>query len=849
MGMMMLLNIGQHPMTLTHNVHSPTYQSSWHGFLFAGLFNRGNVNHKSARRPLIQDWVFAPNCDALLRGDTEEVHYTKRMLYREVRDKVTDTEYYEMTKSCADFRATEGYSPVPLSHEEANFPIAYIIQSYKNVEQLNRLLKTIYAPQNPYCICVNHKATPDFDRSVKLISNCFNNIFHASTLKFSRSQKHDPTELDDITCARKCMKVLLGADWKYVIKIHSQDYPLVTAQYVTAKLKNLERLKIPFISDYSHMLRKQSVKVVLGNHTVNGSMDSSVVTDGSKDITLWRGSPYFIASYSIIKQIMDNELTYKLIPTIQTHEHPEAYYWVTLFLHVMGDANHAAIVAANMHRIELLTHKKLHTKQYCAGVTQLLDHCILGVEDLGKLFHAHQHQFYAHGFDLDRDHIAYSCLEQRIADAVSDYSGNLTLTFNDRALHATQPEIKLIANDKSLDALAKSVELPKISADVPRKSAEAPKKSVDALAKSAVAPRKSADAPEKYADAPGKSTNVTGKSPDAPGKSEAPIVPKDSIQDNISISHMPEKVKGQSSNIAQYIEDKMDVGRSIIAKNHTNRVKNATKPDDYSKKISKLAEIVIQQANKDVYRKDDNSKDDPASNKTKNTDMNMNEIDTKRVENSTRTVNDITDNGEEIKSQKIIKNLDTGQTPDQEVNIGNQKAVKQSKSLKTTDPPHHLVDETGRITETNGEVGHQIVASPEDKIYPKMVTDNLEPVTQQLGDGHATLAPTEEIHDLLKSIHAAKHKHESAKLEVDMLNRDDYNNDYVENMDLTDTQEIFKSGLNPEYKPQGKNPGDEQKLSEPELLSNKLQSVDKKLIRDGESVETDNDLDLPNTVR
>ncbi|KAK2155939.1 hypothetical protein LSH36_226g02007 [Paralvinella palmiformis] len=442
MFMITVLNRGQHPMTFNHSIHSPTSHNSWYRF-FTELFGGGSTDHKPIRRQLVQDWVFAPNCDALLRGDEEEIHFTKRMLYREVRDKVMDNEYYENTRSCAEFRAAEGYSPVPLSPEEANFPIAYLIQSYKNAEQLHRLLKSIYAPQNPYCICSNHKATPDFDRSVRSIANCFHNVYHVSTLHFNRTKGHKLTEIDDIKCARKCIKVLLNADWKYLIKIHGQDYPLVTTQYIVAKLRNLERLRIPFISDYSHMHRKQSVKVITSEDTSNRS--------DTIDLTLWTGSPYFIASNGITRRVMDNILTYKLLPLIEHHEHPEAYYWVTLFLYTMKDADHAAIVAANRHRIELLTQKNLHTKQYCAGITQLLDTCVLGVEDLSKLFHAHHHQFFAHGFDLDHDHIAYSCLEQRILDAILDYGGNLTETFNDERLHAQHPEIELTFKDKSFN--------------------------------------------------------------------------------------------------------------------------------------------------------------------------------------------------------------------------------------------------------------------------------------------------------------------------------------------------------------------------------------------------------------
>ena len=42
----------------------------------------------------------------------------------------------------------------PLSQEAANFPLAFSILMYKDVFQVERLLRAIYMPQNYYCIHV-----------------------------------------------------------------------------------------------------------------------------------------------------------------------------------------------------------------------------------------------------------------------------------------------------------------------------------------------------------------------------------------------------------------------------------------------------------------------------------------------------------------------------------------------------------------------------------------------------------------------------------------------------------------------------------------------------------------------
>ena len=69
-----------------------------------------------------------------------------------------------------------------LSLEEAEFPLAFSIAMYRDVEQTERLLRAIYQPQNLYCIHVDTKSSLLIHRTVAAIARCFDNVWVATHL-------------------------------------------------------------------------------------------------------------------------------------------------------------------------------------------------------------------------------------------------------------------------------------------------------------------------------------------------------------------------------------------------------------------------------------------------------------------------------------------------------------------------------------------------------------------------------------------------------------------------------------------------------------------------------------------
>ena len=74
------------------------------------------------------------------------------------------------SNNCNAFRTNRGYITQPLTQEEAEFPIAFSILMYKDVPQVERLLRAVYMPQNFYCIHIDSKATQEVKESMRIIA-------------------------------------------------------------------------------------------------------------------------------------------------------------------------------------------------------------------------------------------------------------------------------------------------------------------------------------------------------------------------------------------------------------------------------------------------------------------------------------------------------------------------------------------------------------------------------------------------------------------------------------------------------------------------------------------------------
>ena len=105
------------------------------------------------------------------------------------------------------------------------------------VENFERLLRAIYAPQNVYCVHVDTKANTTVAAAIANIASCFPNVFMVSQpvkvvyASWMRVQA-------DLNCMSDLLHV--STEWKYFINLCGQDFPMKTNLEMVRDLKALE---------------------------------------------------------------------------------------------------------------------------------------------------------------------------------------------------------------------------------------------------------------------------------------------------------------------------------------------------------------------------------------------------------------------------------------------------------------------------------------------------------------------------------------------------------------------------------------------------------------------------------
>ena len=178
------------------------------------------------------DSVQKYNCTRLFSGNrTEQLNAMK---YRRVTHSSDEYHYQKVTRNCSEYVQNKGYITAPLNEEEAKFPLAFSILMFRDPEQVERLLRTIYRPQNYYCIHVDQQ----FDAVYKAMENiikCLPNVF-MSGRRFKVIWGGYSVLQPEI----QCMTQLLSYKWRYFINLTGMELPLRTNWELVQIFKTLK---------------------------------------------------------------------------------------------------------------------------------------------------------------------------------------------------------------------------------------------------------------------------------------------------------------------------------------------------------------------------------------------------------------------------------------------------------------------------------------------------------------------------------------------------------------------------------------------------------------------------------
>ena len=183
---------------------------------------------------------------AKLKG-REAIPPPPKLIKEEVRkwppwefQRLTNLWYLKATLDCMTFKQTRGYVLSPLTPEEEEFPIAFSLIVYKDIEMVERILRSVYRPQNSYCIHVDLKADPQFYAAAEAVASCFRENVRMSSRRVAVKWGTYTTLEPELICMRDLLDMDSGQgsprdvkkrkkpEWKYFINLTGQDFPLKT---------------------------------------------------------------------------------------------------------------------------------------------------------------------------------------------------------------------------------------------------------------------------------------------------------------------------------------------------------------------------------------------------------------------------------------------------------------------------------------------------------------------------------------------------------------------------------------------------------------------------------------------
>ncbi|XP_051278497.1 beta-1,3-galactosyl-O-glycosyl-glycoprotein beta-1,6-N-acetylglucosaminyltransferase-like [Dicentrarchus labrax] len=360
------------------------------------------------------------NCSAILRGEREALEQAKLLTITKDFHKsvqIPDEYYINATQDCSQFKLSRKYIPFPLSQEEEDFPLAYSIVVHKKVQNFERLLRAIYAPQNIYCVHVDKKSEASVFFAIWAITSCFENVFMVSQAVNVVYAAWPRVQAD-----LNCMADLYNAStkWKYFINLCGQDFPLKTNLEIVRKLRSLKGANS---LESETMAGEKKWRVSNVHQIVDGEIKGigKAKEPPPFNLPILSGNAYIVVNRGYIRSVLEDNRVLALIEWAKDTYSPDEFLWATIqrIPGVPGSRwpNHKYDMT-DMNAIARLVKWQWHEGSQgsleavypeCRG-THVRAICVYGAGDLQWILE--QQHLFANKFDIDTDPIAVYCLEK-----------------------------------------------------------------------------------------------------------------------------------------------------------------------------------------------------------------------------------------------------------------------------------------------------------------------------------------------------------------------------------------------------------------------------------------------------
>ena len=358
-------------------------------------------------------------CEALRTGDERELKRVKKQLQTWVSAE-SDEGFLESLNNCSHI-VDEYSNNFYVSPEEENFPVAYILVVYTNVQQVLRLLKVIYRPHNLYCIHPDAKQEPKFIRAFQAISRCLDNVFVASKLEKVYYAHHSIMDAQ-LNCMQDLMR-FKPSRWRYAINLCGRELPLKTNREIVQsliKLNGSSALNTQKISDSDrvHRFIFKAVVNLLAGRIMNTQTKLGPVP---YSIELYKSMTYIAVTRPFMSFLLTHETAVALREYLKDVKVPEEHFYSTLYKlpNVPGGPPKSSVMIPLVSLYIWMNndYARQHEHEVCKG-KNIHFICVLSSGDLPTVYskgvNAHCPTFFFNKYFMEMDHVIMDCMEERI---------------------------------------------------------------------------------------------------------------------------------------------------------------------------------------------------------------------------------------------------------------------------------------------------------------------------------------------------------------------------------------------------------------------------------------------------
>lgn len=379
--------------------------------------------------------VDAVNCLKIFEGDRDEILKAERFheKYELRRDtvKAAERKLIRDADNCQTLLEKRNYitDAAAVSDAEARFPLAFSLLVYRDVLQVERLLRAIYRPHNYYCVHIDAASSRRFRSVIHSIVGCLPNVFISGESLSIRWGTFSVLAAE-LACARELLQRANNArPWRYFINLTGQEFPIRTNQELVQILRLYNDSNdiggVPFDeTKKTTQIRVQYFPPKPPDLPV--ATERLPVFEKSINMTFFKGPVHIMASRSFMKFLLNDPTVVRFTHWLNNTWIPDETLFATLnFNPALGTpgAYRGSMYDAEGKLKRIETVNRLKIWQYGFGETELWDEgetpckgkrsrhiCVLGAGDLPLVYKSTK--AFINKLEMGYQPLVYDCLEE-----------------------------------------------------------------------------------------------------------------------------------------------------------------------------------------------------------------------------------------------------------------------------------------------------------------------------------------------------------------------------------------------------------------------------------------------------